>query len=213
MDGQMLDLRSQMTVSVAGLRLHLARDSIFLVGFLTLALLVLGKFLFEAIQRKNLPPGPFAWPIVGNLFSLGRLPYKTFHEFALKHGELVYLRLGSIPCIVVNSAAMVKEVVTKHDLQFAHRPTRLFSKTLLNHKDIIANSYGPSWRHLRMICTSQFFTKKRLSSYEAGRTQEIHTLMTVILQKSRSEDGLDNLPFQLRNTATNIISRMVFNKR
>ncbi|KAG0605005.1 hypothetical protein M758_9G025200 [Ceratodon purpureus] len=204
---------SRMTVSIPGLQQLTENSNVFLTAFLTLALLVLGMFLFEAIQRKNLPPGPFAWPIVGNLFSLGRYPYKTLREFALKNGELLYLRMGSIPCIVVNSAAMAKEVVTKHDLQFAHRPTKLFSYILLNHKDIIANSYGPSWRHLRMICTSQFFTKKRLSSYEVGRTQEIHTLIKFILEKSRSEDRVVNVPFQLKNTATNIISRMVFNKR
>lgn len=204
---------SRMTVSIPGLQQLAENSNVFLTAFLTLALLVLGMFLFEAIQRKNLPPGPFAWPIVGNLFSLGRYPYKTLREFALKNGELLYLRMGSIPCIVVNSAAMAKEVVTKHDLQFAHRPTKLFSYILLNHKDIIANSYGPSWRHLRMICTSQFFTKKRLSSYEVGRTQEIHTLIKFILEKSRSEDRVVNVPFQLKNTATNIISRMVFNKR
>ena len=217
----MLDLRgmlgpvTQMPVLSAGLRLQVARENILLTAFMALAVLVLGKFLFDAIQRKNLPPGPTGLPIVGSLFGLGRLPYKTLREYSFKHGDLLYLRMGSIPYIVVNSVAMAKEVVTNHDLQFAYRPTKLFSKILLNHKDIILNSYGPSWRHLRLICTSQFFTKKRLSSYEAGRTQEIHTLIKCILQKSGSEasERVVNLPFLLRNTATNIISRMVFNKR
>lgn len=181
----------------------------FLTVIATLALLSMGNILFSR-RRANLPPGPVSWPIVGNLFSLGRFPYKTLRAFG---HDLLYLRLGSIPCIVVNSAAMAKELITKHDLQFADRPKRLFSYILLSQRDIIASSHGPLWRHLRMICTSQFFTKKRIQSYEGGRTEEIHGLIKFILEKSRSQDPVINVRFQLRNTSTNIISRMVFNKR
>lgn len=192
--------------------IRLPTDSATLITTLVLLLFVAKLFLHP---RRSLPPGPFAWPIVGNLFSLGTLPYKTLRSFALQHGDLTYLRMGSTPCIVVSSAAMAKEVVTHHDLQFANRPIKLFSNTLFNYKDIIANSYGPAWRHLRMICTSQFFTKKRLASYESGRAQEIHTLVKFIREQAAgSTAGMPiDLPFQLRNSATNIISRMVFNKR
>lgn len=215
--GSKLGSLRQVTLSLDGLWMLVDKDKMlataFLVGFLAWAAMILGKFILEGIQRRNLPPGPWAWPIVGSLFSLGPLPYKTLRVLAKKHGELMYLRLGSIQSVVVSSASMAKEVVTNHDLQFAYRPTKLFGKLLFNSKDIVHASNGPAWRHLRMICTSQFFTKKRLASYEATRTFEIHTLMKDILRKSSSEDCVVNLPFQLRNTSTNFISQMVFNKR
>lgn len=52
-----------------------------------------------------------------------------------------------------------------------------------------------------------------MASYESGRTQEIHTLIKFIREQAGSTEMPIDLPFQLRNTATNIISRMVFNKR
>jgi hypothetical protein len=208
---QMLELGGRL-----GLIFQMTKDNILWTAVFVVAVVVLGKCLDQAFQRRRLPPGPRAWPIFGNMFNLGPLPwsYTILRELALKHGELMYLRMGSIPCIVISSSAMAKEVVVNHDLQFAYRPARLFSTTLCKNKDIAATSYGPSWRHLRMICTSQFFTKKRMSMYEAGRAEEIHSLIKLILRKSTSsESSMVDLPFQLRNTTTNIISRMVFNKR
>ncbi|KAG0591805.1 hypothetical protein M758_1G216800 [Ceratodon purpureus] len=198
-----------------GLIVQLTKENSLWTTFLAVTVLVLGKCLMDAFQRKRLPPGPRAWPIFGNMFNLGPLPwsYTFLRELARKHGGLMYLRMGSIPCIVISSSSMAKEVVINHDQQFAFRPVRLFSNTLCKCKDI-TTSYGPNWRHLRLICTSQFFTKKRISMYEAGRTEEVHTLIKQILRKSGSrEDSVVDLPFQLKYTTTNIISRMVFNKR
>ena len=197
---------------------QVVKDNILWGGTLAVAVLLLGNFLLGARQRERqqLPPGPWAWPVVGNLFNLGPWSYRLLREMALKHGDLMYLRMGSIPYIVISSSAMAKEVVTKHDLEFAYRPTRLFSSILCKSKDIAATSYSPIWRHLRMICTSQFFTKKRMSMYAAGRAEEIHMLIKLILRKSTSscdQGSVVDLSFQLRNTTTNIISRMLFNKR
>ena len=48
-------------------------------------------------QAPKKPPGPWAWPIVGNLptISLGKkLPHQTLRDLAAKYGGFMYLRLG-----------------------------------------------------------------------------------------------------------------------
>ena len=45
-------------------------------------------------RRKQLPPGPKPWPVLGNLPALTGLPYRSLQKLATKYGGLMYLRLG-----------------------------------------------------------------------------------------------------------------------
>ncbi|KAF2298773.1 hypothetical protein GH714_027277 [Hevea brasiliensis] len=76
-------------------------------------------------QRKNdpqLPPGPPALPIIGNLHMLGKLPHRSLHQLAKKYGPIMSMRLGSVPAIVVSSPQAAELFLKTHDLLFASRP-------------------------------------------------------------------------------------------
>ncbi|GLJ32236.1 hypothetical protein SUGI_0648820 [Cryptomeria japonica] len=48
-------------------------------------------------QRKTgfpLPPGPPTWPLVGNLFQLGKRPHESLYALSLKYDQLMTLHLG-----------------------------------------------------------------------------------------------------------------------
>lgn len=57
--------------------------------------------------RRNLPPGPWPWPILGNLPDMGmaskELPHRYFGALADKFGGLMYLQLGTINTEIVSS--------------------------------------------------------------------------------------------------------------
>ncbi|XP_046617946.1 cytochrome P450 307a1-like [Neodiprion virginianus] len=71
------------------------------------------------------PPGPKPWPILGSLHILGRydVPYKAFADLArIYDSQIIKLRMGSVPCVVVNGLENIKEVLIAKGAQFDSRP-------------------------------------------------------------------------------------------
>ena len=94
------------------------------------AILVVLWIFFLRRQRKassRLPPGPTPWPIVGNLFQLGRLPHLKLAHFANKYGPIFSLRMGSVPTIVVSSSAMAKVILKTQDSNGYGKVLRLWT--------------------------------------------------------------------------------------
>lgn len=90
------------------------------------------------------PPGPKPWPIIGSLHIMGRydVPYKAFADLArIYNNQIIKLRMGSVPCIVVNGLDNIKEVLITKGPQFDSRPNfaryhQLFCGDKENCKDI-----------------------------------------------------------------------------
>ncbi|XP_012289084.1 cytochrome P450 307a1-like [Orussus abietinus] len=71
------------------------------------------------------PPGPKPWPILGSLHILGQydVPYKAFADLARVYdSQVVKLKMGSVPCIVVNGLENIKEVLITKGHHFDSRP-------------------------------------------------------------------------------------------
>lgn len=73
------------------------------------------------------PPGPFPWPILGNLVLLGKyaVPFDGFSQLAKVYGNLYSLTLGSTRCIIVNNLELIKEVLNQNGKFFGGRPNFL----------------------------------------------------------------------------------------
>ncbi|GLJ22352.1 hypothetical protein SUGI_0420820 [Cryptomeria japonica] len=135
------------------------------------------------VKRKNtlgsrLPRGPFAWPIIGNLNQLKRLPHRDLHELSKKYGPIMMLKLGSVRTVLVSSSAMAKEFLKTHDKVFASRPVSAVGKYIgYNSKDLIFVPHGAYWRHMRKLCVVELLNTKRIDSFRCVREQEM--LLTV----------------------------------
>jgi cytochrome P450 len=181
-----------------------------LVALLLTLLALVVHFVFYR-RFRHLPPGPWPWPVVGNLFLLGSSPHQTFARLAQKYGPLMYIRLGSCHTIIVSSPAVAKEFLLTHDHVFQYRRPSTINKILTN-GSTIGHSSGPLWRQLRKICMTGLFSTKCIHSFQAVRMKEIRSTMKDIKIKAQEGKVVD-LDFQLSLLATNIMTEMAFGKR
>jgi hypothetical protein len=125
--------------------------------------------------------------------------------------------VGSMPCIVVSSAAAARELFRTNDAIFCGRPQKLIWTVLAGsteYKSITsAAPDGPYWPQLRKLCRLELFSPKRHASYETVRTEEIHHMMKLLLEMSSNGDTVVNLKLWLYGVTANNMTRMLVNKR
>ena len=133
-----------------------------------------------------LPPGPPTFvPILGhlpNLVKAGEYLHRYFAGLAHTYGPIVFLRLGSVPTIVVSSPELAKEFLHTHDIAFADRP--LFSSSgflggIEGRRSIALIPYGDEWKQGWKLYGLQLFTSQRIQELLSDVvSHEIHNLIT-----------------------------------
>ncbi|GLJ19781.1 hypothetical protein SUGI_0358420 [Cryptomeria japonica] len=176
------------------------------VGSLLLVFLVWRRESTRA--RPSLPPGPPAWPIVGNIFQLGKRPHESLHALSLQYGPLMTLHLGMKTTVVVSSPAMAKEVLKTHDNVLAGRMVIEAFKTLSHDKSsLVFGEYGPYWRHLRRIATVELFSPKRLDALQHLRRDQIFGMIRLIFEEKGNVVDIGKTAFC---TTLNVLGNMFF---
>ncbi|XP_057869307.2 cytochrome P450 750A1-like [Cryptomeria japonica] len=172
--------------------LIIARGGAYAPATATLCSLIIFLWVLHrfSVKRTNtlgstLPPGPFSWPVIGNLNQLRKLPHRDLHALAKKYGPIMMLKLGSVPTVVVSSSAMAKEFLKTHDLVFASRPLCAAGKYLAyNYKDMAFAPYGPYWRHIRKLCVAELLNTKRIDSFRYVREEEMLVIVRSVWEMS-----------------------------
>ncbi|KAG5222093.1 cytochrome P450 [Salix suchowensis] len=155
------------------------------------------KFLLHKRKKRNLPPRPFALPIIGHLHLLKLPIHRTLDSLSKKYGPIFSLELGSYLAVVVSSPSMVEECFTKNDIVLANRPHFVGGKHILSYTNTTMGSvgYGELWRNLRRISALEIFSSARLTSLFSIRSDEVE------------------LKSMFLDLTSNVIMRMVAGKR
>lgn len=106
---------------------------------------------FNTIRKTSeSPPGPKPWPLIGSLHLLGQhtTPFQAFTALSRIYGDIFSINLGSMPCVVVNNFALIKEVLITKGADFGGRPDfirfhKLFGGDRNNCKFIIYDRIKP----------------------------------------------------------------------
>ncbi|KAJ9706597.1 hypothetical protein PVL29_001860 [Vitis rotundifolia] len=136
---------------------------------LPLVFLIL-KLLKDSSSLKSppLPPGPFPWPILGNLLHLGNMPHISLAQFSQSYGPLISLRLGSQILVVASSSSAAMEILKTHGRVLSGRyvPHAVPAKK----SEINLMSLGwavecnGAWKNLRTVCRAELFSTKAMES-------------------------------------------------
>ncbi|XP_031117154.1 geraniol 8-hydroxylase-like [Ipomoea triloba] len=161
---------------------------------------------------KKLPPGPFHWPVIGNLHLLGTQPHKSLSQLAQKYGPIMNLKLGLINTVIISSSAMAREALQKQDLAFS---TRLVIDVVRaqNHSQfsVVWLPVASKWRTLRKIMNSNIFSGYKLDAGQQLRARKIQELITYCQNYSQAGEAVDIGRAAFRTTM-NLLSNTIFSK-
>lgn len=119
---------------------------------------------------------------------------------------------GSVPCIVVSTAAVAKEIFQNNDAVFSSRPNLLNYVVKYDRKTMGSAPYGPYWRQARKVANQELFNPRRHVSYERSRLEEIRHMMKILLNQLK-QGNVVNLKSWSTGVTANIMTRMLMNKR
>ncbi|KAJ0027842.1 hypothetical protein Pint_35841 [Pistacia integerrima] len=157
-------------------------------------------------ELRQLPPGPKWWPVVGNIFQLGLIPHVSFAKLANKHGPIMTLWLGSMCTVVVSSNEVARDMFKNHDAVLAGRKIYEAMKGEYGTEgSIITSQYGPHWRMLRRLCTTEFFVSSRLDAMRGVRSRCIDRMV----QHVEDASSCGRFVFLM---AFNLIGNLIFSK-
>ncbi|XP_050218062.1 cytochrome P450 71D445-like [Mercurialis annua] len=181
------------------------------VSFIIFIFILFKTLKKSKISTRNLPPGPWKLPLIGNMHQLaGALPHRRLGTLASKYGPIMRLQLGEITSIVISSPKYAKQVMKTHDITFAQRPHLLATTVATyNYTDIAFAPYGDYWRQMRKICTLELLTAKRVQSFRSIREEEVSKLMRSLSSNAGSAINFSNM---INAVTYSIISRAACSK-
>ncbi|KAL2537950.1 Cytochrome [Forsythia ovata] len=153
----------------------------FLVAFLFVGLTCFHFLRSNSRHRKSgkLPPGPYCFPIIGNIPLISRNPHQSLAKLAETYGPIMYLKLGSIDTIVVTSPKIAKEVLQHQALLGRRIP----AATEVHGHDSHSMAWLPAdnhWRILRKISKEHVFSVPRLEASQGLRQDKLQKLLDYV---------------------------------
>ena len=102
------------------------------------------------------------------------------------------IRLGTVPAIVVSSPKAASLFLKTYDTNFASRP-RIQASDYLSYgsKGMAFAEYGPYWRNIRKLSTSQLLSASKTESFAALRREELASLVQSLKKSVMAGEAVD----------------------
>ncbi|XP_056268961.1 cytochrome P450 2J2-like [Pseudoliparis swirei] len=173
-------------------------------------------FILTADYIKNrrpgsFPPGPRAFPIVGNLFTLDYTrTHESMTQLAERHGDVYSLRMGQLWFVVLNRSEVLREALVDQGDSLADRPDLPLLQEISQGLGVLFSN-GNLWKQKRRFAISTLkhfgFGKKSL---EPNILEEFSYCAKEF--KSHKGKAFDS-HLILNNAISNIICSVVFGHR
>lgn len=146
----------------------------------------------QAKSRRNLPPGPPGWPILGNIPLPGADWLAGFERAARNFGDVVYFQFLHVPMILLVHPEAIESVLLTHPANFfKSRDYRALAKVLGNG---LLTSEGEAWRAQRKMLQPAFrrenvlsyapvvidCSERLLAGWSDGETRDLHHEMMAL---------------------------------
>ncbi|KZT69356.1 cytochrome P450 [Daedalea quercina L-15889] len=134
--------------------------------------------------RQQLPPGPPALPLLGNLHQLP-MAYQehTLAEWGKHYGDVVYARIIEKPILVLNRAQIARELLEKRGAKYSGRPHSAFILDIVQWVQLVSMPYTERWRRHRRWFQTALQARNILNAYEPLQHIEVRRLLNDILRE------------------------------
>ncbi|XP_040925214.1 cytochrome P450 1B1-like [Betta splendens] len=169
------------------------------------------------LRLKRRLPGPFAWPLVGNVMQLGHMPHITLARLAKKYGSVYQIRLGRSDIVVLNGERAIRQALIERGADFAGRPDFASFQQISGGRSLTFTSYSQQWKAhkklaqstLRAFSSANTRTQRAFEQHVTGEAVE---LVQVFLR--RGADGrCFNPAHDFTVSAANIMCALCFGAR
>uniref|UniRef100_A0ACB8GFA6 Uncharacterized protein n=1 Tax=Sphaerodactylus townsendi TaxID=933632 RepID=A0ACB8GFA6_9SAUR len=151
--------------------------SLFLLFVLTMAFF-LKAGSFWSTRRRDLPPGPRPWPLIGNLHLVDlKRPYRTMSELSKRYGPVFSFQLGFQKMVVLTGYETVKEALVNQADAFGERAVIPMFEDISEGYGVVM-SHGENWKVMRrfMLATLRDYGMGK-RTIEDKITEECHFLI------------------------------------
>ncbi|GJN91185.1 hypothetical protein Rhopal_004203-T1 [Rhodotorula paludigena] len=159
-------------------------------------------------KAANLPPGPKPGFFVGNRNQApAAKPWRWFKDLNDQYGDVVYLRMGQTPTIVLGSAQAAWDLLEKRSNIYSSRPRFIMGQELLsNNMRGLMSGYNDTWRRWRKVLHGSFM-QKAADSYKPIQNLESKQLQHDLLTTP------DNFRDHLERYAASVIVTVNYGRR
>jgi 3-hydroxyphenylacetate 6-hydroxylase len=161
---------------------------------------ILVFFVYELNRLSVRVPqfeGPFGLPVVGNIWQLGRDPPEQYRQWAKKYGGVYQVQLGSIPVLVVNTAAAAKVIFGENSSAVTSRPEFYTFHKIVSDTSGTTIGTSPHTESLkkRRKATASALNKPAVQSYIPHLDEETRVFIAEIWKDSNGgKQSIDPIP-------------------
>lgn len=196
-----------------------AQQTTLLLLLSVLAAVHAGQWLLRQRRRQpgSAPPGPFAWPLIGNAAAMGPAPHLSFARLARRYGDVFQIRLGSCRVVVLNGERAIRQALVQQGAAFADRPRFASFRVVSGGRSLAFGQYSPRWKvqrraahsTMRAFSTRQPRSRRVLEGHVLAETRE---LVALLARGSAGGAFLDPRPLTVVAVA-NVMSAVCFGCR
>ncbi|XP_073070341.1 cytochrome P450 1B1 isoform X1 [Manis javanica] len=195
-----------------------AQQTTLLLFLSVLAAVHVGQWLRQRRRQPgSAPPGPFAWPLIGNAAALGPAPHLAFARLARRYGDVFQIRLGSCRVVVLNGERAIRQALVQQSAAFADRPPFASFRVVSGGRSLAFGQYSQLWKvqrraahsTLRAFSARQPHSRRVLESHVLGEARE---LVALLVRGSAGGAFLDPRPLTVVAVA-NVMSAVCFGCR
>ncbi|XP_054421232.1 cytochrome P450 1A1-like [Pteronotus mesoamericanus] len=101
------------------------------------------------------PPGPWGWPLLGHILTLGKNPHLALSRLSQRYGDVLEIRIGRVPVLVLSGLDTIHQALVRQGDDFKGRPD-LYSFTFISGGQSLTFNpdSGPVWAARRRLAQS-----------------------------------------------------------